>query len=382
MRQRISNSKWDRAAECSSAFVVDGAIPESGEDADIGKAVHSFLQVSVPDPHLREEALDQVPPSIRPRCDAIDLGAIHRLVAGNDKLFAEWGFDYHPDTGTRFLGCGLDRKYPDDRPEAIPGTLDLVGVFEDRGVVADYKSGHSTLAARDARQLKMGAVAVSDEFGVDIVETYLVYVDDDGGIWTSHHTMDALAIEEAREESRQIIASIPVAEANVDDYFRIGGHCNYCEVRHVCGAQSRVALALIETSGSLEAATPEELGQLYEISRAIGSALRKTDAFLKKRAETPGAIVFEDGSTLEMVSKEKDAIVVDKALRVVSERYGPEGVLRAASVSKASLERAIPPDPSTGKAPRGEKPALLRAVKAAGGFKKIPTLKLEKVNRR
>ena len=381
MKQDLSNSKWDRAAECAAAFVVDGAIPESGEDADIGTAIHSFLEVVVPNPHFHDKALEDLPPTVRPRCDAIDIGDIQRLVAGADELFVEWGFAYHPDGGAVPLGCGLNRDYSQCPKGWIPGTLDLVAVFPDRAVIIDYKSGHSQAVAKKARQLKMGAVAVSDLFGVDIVETYLCYIDDDGGLWFSGHTLDAFEIEETREESKRILARIQLAQERTGDHFKIGGHCNYCEVRHVCGAQSRVALALIETSGSLEAATPEELGQLYEMSKGIASALRKTDAFLKERAKTQGAIVLPDGSTVEMVRKTRDVVDVGKALLVVKERYGTDGVMRAAQVTKAGLERSIPVDEGTGKPTRGEKPKLMRAVRAAGGFEKETYLKMEKVKR-
>lgn len=306
----------------------------------------------------RAEALADVPADApwRATCEAIDLDAIIAELgdaAGSPVTFVEadlaHAWDPATDTATT-VGAVTHRAYAD--ADGLVGTLDWLVTHADGSVtVLDFKGVRRNAPAREHLQLALYGLQVARTRGLDAVHVALCYLDEEGAHAWDRATLDGWDLDAAASRLRGIHAAVVAARAATWETLptRVGDHCGDCTCVRVCPAMVTLVRELV----AVGAPSPERLALLSDDDAgaawvrldALDTALAAARRALRARAEIRG-LPLPDGQQLVPVESDRRAVVLEKALPVLRERFGAqadaaiEQSMTAASVTKLARQLA------------------------------------------
>lgn len=284
----------------------------------------------------RTEALADVPADApwRATCEAIDLDAIFAELgdaAGSPVTFVETdlahAWDPATDTATT-VGAVTHRAYAD--ADGLVGTLDWLVTHADGSVtVLDFKGQRRNAPAREHLQLALYGLQVARTRGLDAVHVALCYLDEEGTHAWDRATLDGWDLDAAAARLRGIHAAVVAARAATWETLptRVGEHCGDCTCVRVCPAMVTLVRELVANG----APTPERLALLSDDDAgaawvrldALDTALAAARRALRARAEMAG-LPLPDGQRLVPTEMTRRALVLDKALPVLRERFGAQ----------------------------------------------------------
>lgn len=359
--RRITGSRLALADACPGSHALPW-VGSRSKAADDGTAGHAFLErVGAGD---RLGAIEALPEHMRKRCEAIDVVAmVQRFGAARYEVT----FAYDPLTDTaRELGAGLDRDYSDAKPGEIVATADVIGL----DATGDFKFGQGmVLRPRENWQFKLIALANARARGDAFADSWLLKVDEDGNTLEVSDTFDAMDLDGIAAGVRDIYERVVVAQAAVKaggtPQMVTGEHCRYCPAFASCPAQAGAGQALVALSERSEALTPQRAGEAWVLMRTVKAAVEKMEDVLRAMAEAE-PLPLPNGKVLKPVVSQVEVLELEAAIEnATPETYSQ--VLKAGSVTKAALERAIGKD---------ETKALIEQMRKAGGVGYAPRTSL------
>lgn len=306
-----------------------------------GTTIHEFIKQilsGIP----RDEALANISDqeSGREACEAIEVASLPR--GGHLEIALAWNWR----TGVgRVLGHDIGREYAKHgaTEDDYVGSFDFAGKRHDgTGVLVDYKTGWSTVSARDSWQLKIGAVMLADTEGLDEVHTAHLHLRDGEPPRWEHAEQDALALSSVRQKLK---AYARWREKTTEPVGRVveGTHCKYCPAFRSCPAKTGLARSMLPALEG-EAAAPITL----ERARDVILLLERVDAISKKVwEEIEGLALHEeipigDGRVMRLADgREADKVVKPvEAIALLRKAFGDKHADSAISTTKAAIERS------------------------------------------
>lgn len=315
---------------------------------------------------------------MRAKCDAIDLESIP---AGADsELTVAWD----PDTDTgRILGSNLGRDYTAAMPGEFVGTADLVGRVADAVEGGDFKTGLQVKKARDSWQARALSLFSARAIGAESARFTMLYLGHDGRWYPDKAEFDAMDLSTFADELRalkQRIGAVRAAFAATGALpaLHVGPHCRYCPSVPFCPAQGALAKAMVSDLSVIDqgiaALTDDEAGRAWEMLRMAEKLVERIKEGLQERARVQ-PIPLPDGKVLQEVPWSSTKIDGKVALRVLKEEGGDDLVFAAASVSKASIDRALA---AAGKGAKEAK-LVLGEIERAGGIRMMRSTQVRAV---
>jgi hypothetical protein len=364
-----TGSGLDRLIACDGPAFLP-RIDSTSDDADRGRAIHSFLETA--SASGRDVALGLSPESLRPALEALDLS---RLPVDGNRYAAEVAFAYDVRSGkARELGRGIGRRYECAATE-IGGTADVVALLEDDAVfVADWKSGWSRRApAKENTQLRFYALAAARAYGRSRAVVQIIRIMEDGATWTDEAAFDAFDLDAFALELTGLADRIDAVRAGmVEPRLAEGPQCKWCPSFNACPAK----VALLR-AGALAPPEPAELtptiaAEAYRRLRIYEAAVAKAKEILREYARTT-PIPLEDGQVYGVrldKTKSLDGVVAATVLREWFGEAATAGV--TIEVTQAGIKRALK---AAGN--RGIKlEDVLAEIQKRGGLKTVEAPKL------
>lgn len=281
----------------------------------------------------------------------------------------EVAFAYDPATDKAVRLETTGRNYTAAQEGEIAGTVDAVGLFGDRAVVVDWKTGQDfaglTADARDNWQLRLYALCVSRYHKVDTVEVVIARITPDG-VRTTHYTLDSLELDAVAEEVRGLVAKIEKSEPQQ------GAHCRRCRAVSVCPSTAKAQEALVATPVSLTI-TKDNAGPLLLRLRQVQAACEQVEAALKRYAiENPYGIELGNGKRWVRQAVDRESINLNGAemamgLAALAAVDVDDCVETKVTVTKAAIERRLKEKRGLkGKELRDVMESLLSDLRASG----------------
>lgn len=349
MKYLPSFSGWWRAALCPASAILP-RVEEIGEPAERGKAIHEYL--ANVGRLGKEEALALVSPEWREACEAIPIEILPYV--DPDQYAHEVTFILDLRTGEAIeLGRGpTARNRPAERGAwQTVGTVDLLGLTEDRAVVLDWKTGYSRAEpAHRNWQVRMGALAACRVFNKPKATVGLLYLGKDGEPpWFDCADLDEFDLAVFRHDAHALAGALFEQALREAPRTVLGAHCRYCPARVSCPAQMSLVRELAEhPAGESEdikkAITPELVRSAYERYRVVKAALANAGAALKAyAAEYP--IDLGDGLWYGEKVTQPEELDGEVAFEVISEQLGLAAARAACEMttSKEAIKRVVRP---------------------------------------
>jgi hypothetical protein len=340
-----------RALICAASW----ALPQVAEDnpySEQGTSAHRYLEL-VGLGTAPEAALAQVTEGHRLACSSIDLDG---LPLGGPYA-PEVTYAYDVDSRVvRWLGNGLNRRYPPPGPAEVIGTADVVGVHEgDHVEIWDWKFGWGhdkhTPPAKENLQIKMLALAAARVAGVDEAVAGLIYLRDDGTSRRESIHLDAFGLVEVEDQLSEMARKVRSVQELVargeTPSVKVGDHCHYCDAKLACPAFGQLLQRALEPAGTLEEEfrrnlTPSRAAEAYVLFKQLKTL---TDALNRAiwgfAAHSP--IELGNGLVLGETSTEREAVSGPVAHQVLTKLFGRDVADKAVELdaSKASIRRAL-----------------------------------------
>lgn len=317
-------SKLGILERCAAAGALSTVWTETTDDQRAGTERHRYIQRARE--IGRDEALAAIPLDApwREQCEAIDVDAVP---AGEHEL--AFAYDVATDTA-RCLGAWIDRAY-DAGPTEVTGTLDLVSPpagERTRWLVVDFKGIEEVDPAATNLQLGFYALAVARVHELDEVDVAIVYLEHGGRMRWDRATLGAFELEALASRVRAVHAAVTAARAAVERDYVTGYHCRRCPALTMCPAQTRAVLALVRdeqfTVDTIAMLSAEDAGRAWVRVKVLGELLDNMRASLAARAEVAGGLPLPDGERLVPTPQTRRALLLDKALPVLRERFGQQ----------------------------------------------------------
>lgn len=361
-------SKLPLLERCPAAGALDAVWAETTDDQRAGSERHRYIQ------RAREigraEALAAIPADApwREQCEAIDVDAIP---AGQHEL--AYAYDVETDT-VRCLGPWIDRAY-DAGPTEVTGTLDLVSpptAERGRWLVVDFKGVEEVDAAAVNLQLGFYALCVAREHQLDEVDVAIVYLEPGGRMRWDTATLGMFDLEGIADRVRGVARAVAAARAAGPHDYTTGYHCRRCPALVSCPAQTRAALALATDTADVSALarmSAEDAGRAWVKVKVLGELLDQVRAALSARAEVAGGLPLPDGERLVPVPQTRRALVLDKALPVLRERFGEQADAAVDRSLDAGVVARLARQLAPGKGQKKAETEVWEALGAAGAVR-------------
>ena len=323
-----SPSQLERIYHCPLSEALPH-VQETSEDGAAGSAVHSFLEDVLN--NGESEALQRATDDVREMWCKIDKSKLPPL--SRNHFTAETSFAHNPSSGvSRSLGSGLSRNARDAMlaPGEMAGTLDLVGCYGTSVVVIDWKTRYDERVADLERnwQLRTYALMAARAMGLTSARIMVFWVMDDGEVWPSEATMDALDLSSHEGSLRELLTVRGAAiKAKPEDrpQPQVGPWCKYCPAMRSCPAQVATLSALMRGQGvELSALTPEAVAAAWPKVKAAKKLLEGLEKTLKQFAtQTP--VDMGEGYVLGARERRVESINPERALPAFVEVFGVHG---------------------------------------------------------
>ena len=338
----ITASGLSRVMACPGSEALPH-IHRTSEAAESGTARHTYLE------HVgkvgKEAALDLVPEEYREMCDDIDIDGLPTDLA------SEVSFAWDYATGkARELGRGLDRDYSSCGPTEIAGTIDVLGVADDRVYLGDYK-GYALVKAEDNAQLLFAAICATEIYkkGIAVIEIINIR---GGKNFRSRATVDTFDLADFSFSLGGIIEKVQIHRCEI-----VGGkpppvtegpHCRYCPAFDACPAKTAMMRNMINgrEANELEMIvplTPETAAHVYRTYRAMEALTKRAkDIIYAYAAERP--IDIGDGKVFGSREKQGNEMLDgDITYEVIRKQFGQWSADLAVSrkATKAGIGKAI-----------------------------------------
>jgi hypothetical protein len=226
---RLSMSKLGLAHKCGYGFRADVPAPErpSGRAAQIGSIVHALVEAKV----TGKAYADDVDPTLLSEAMAIFTGPLSDYLESRKWTVCEKGYRYDSENDTCVDGPRRgDPGYDDHADDALKGTVDLVEVDGEEGVVDDVKTGKPP---EDSEQLYGQAVAVSRRFGLRRVRVAYARALKTKLELLNAEFLDADRLDAEAGRIRRLLRTIPTSEPNPGEW------CWKCDAWQACPAKAR-----------------------------------------------------------------------------------------------------------------------------------------------
>jgi hypothetical protein len=370
-KPRVTCSALDRLMTCEAAAVLD-AIDRSNAAGDRGTAVHRFLaNISNGQAGLQIDYGDtpnEVVAWINSITDLPEPGI------GD----AEIAFAYNVETGEcAVVGHDIGRNYPEtDRP-VIFGSADLVLKHDGGNIeVIDYKSGREAPPPTSWQMRALALLAArSATFDVSTVTTTIAHIRDDGSIDRESATMSAADLDDTADALAELYARVMVAwEARqaglMPKTTPSDEACRWCACRSQCPEFTTATVAIVPAMrnalslADIDTAPDDLLREHYDRVQRAKALVAEHEAAIETRAAAK-PLQLANGDVLTLAPGEaRDKIDDAIAAAVLTQRYGADVALSAASYSKTGITKAL--GASDGK-------AAIAAIRDAGGVTSQPT---------
>lgn len=336
---RPSFSSGERAEACPASHALPRVLVTT-DAADVGTDIHEYLKVVAPNPALKSQALERLPPELRERCAAIDLPT---ALDGLADVRTETAYAIDVETGlVRLIGEDVGRAYGELGPNEIAGALDVDSLRADDGmpVAIDWKTGRGDVTPPDENlQVGAQAYAIACARGAGCAVGRLAFIDDDGGVSVVEHTFNALELEHVLGRLRSAVRRVRAAEELVArgemPTVRTGTWCRYCPARPHCPAIVAFAKMMVGALENdlvgLEMLSPELQGEAWQRAKtAISLAEATLDGLRAIAADVP--IPLPDGKEVRPVMSSRSFVNGKRALELLRERGLRDEDLYAAQV--------------------------------------------------
>ena len=337
--ERGTASQLDRAMKCAGSLVLPHVQQEPGEWALRGTRLHAFLEACILSG--REAALASCHPSVRD-----EAMRIHTLELAGGIPEAAFGYFHESHTVVRYPKHE-HRDYPEDG--AFHMTLDVHFVSDDRHTikVVDFKTGNPAVAASEAWQLKLAAVAMGRYYGADAVEVGFCYLREDGSWDKDEHTWDSYDFmgfeEDLAKLATRLEENLAVVQAGGQPELAAGPWCRYCRAIANCPAQTGMVKAITSDLGKLS----QQVGQLTADRAGLAWArmewaydrLGEIKDALRLRAQTE-PLPLPDGRWVKPI--QMPIYILDQAgVERLVELKGMPAVLAATKLTKKQVAEAF-----------------------------------------
>lgn len=374
MRRLPTCSSLQRVAACPASAALPHVNGTNGA-ARRGTAIHEFICNARS--YGIAKALTMAPEDVRGECFAMDLKPLHALMQGG-MIAHEVTYAFDVVTGkARCVGVNLDREY-DVTEDEVAGTADICAVAEQRSprrvVVLDMKTGkHAVAPAATNWQLRTLALMASKVEHADSATVAIAYLQEDGGWVIDRADLDAMDLDAIETDVIRLMRRVKTARAEIDagsvpDVYPSEENCRWCPAVRACPATTALVRQLPPTladiQSRLEAMTPGQLGESWEVMERAESALKiireGMTAILK---QTP--FTMPSGKTLRVVEGSREFINGQVAQRILVENYGADVAIQACkpTVTKASLKTVL----------KDKADEAIEAIRAADGISTTKT---------
>lgn len=369
---KISASKLHLFEQCAGVGALPSVRTPSTDDQAAGTGRHRFLERAAQ--VGREDALAEIPADApwRSTCEAIDLTEIPR----GGQYEVSYAYNCEADTA-RVLGQHLARDY-DTEPTEVCGTADLVLLGADGWMVIDFKGEEQVDPAAQNLQLGFFAVCLARLYSLDSVQVAICYIRRDGSLWWDRATLSAWDLEAFADRMRalhgQVMTSRALVASGRTPDLTTGTHCQRCPSMAVCPAMTALVRELVADPSAagpvknLPLLSDEAAGRAWVRVELLEDLVASMKASLRARAEIHG-LPLPDGSTIMPCETTRRDVVLDKALPLLTERYGAQvdglvkRTLTAEAVAKLARQTAA------GKGQRAAVEALWADLSAAGAVR-------------
>lgn len=373
-----SASRWPRFTQCPGSEALPHLETESGRPAQIGTAVHAYLE-AVGKGKSRDKALADVPDYAQKFCEALPL---EELPLGVDSYAHELLLAWNPSTGeARMI------HESKDRPEFgwVTGIADVVGLSTKGSTVyiGDFKSGWMKLGSAGAHwQLKILALIAARALKRDHVVVELIWVREDGNNFRSRGVFDAFDLDLIESEAKEALARSDEAQQiglryplQLLEYLKPGIHCRYCPAFTACPAQVNLIRAIVGdpshavssvTSNLTEENAHEAFVRWKTIKAAVDSIGKAIYAFA---AECP--IDLGNGQILAWTETTTEKLDGEIVYQWLKEQYGQETADEATkrSATKSALINVARKKRAKGTTIKDTTATILSEIRAKGGIK-------------
>lgn len=375
MSANVTASKLELCERCPAAAALPAVWAPSTDDQLAGTARHRYLERA---PVVgRDAALAEIDEQWRSQCESID---VDEVPVGTAEIAQ--AYDVATDKA-RVLGQWIGRAYDVSATE-ISGTADLIcepAGEHGRWLVVDWKGEEEVEAAATNPQLGFGALCVARVHDIDEVDVAVGYIGHTGSIRWDRATLGPFELEAMAARLRAVHARVEAARALVaagrTPDVATGLHCRRCPAMAACPAMTALVRELDtdaqastdETVTALARLSDERAGAAWVRVKLLGELVDAMKRSLSARAETRG-LPLPDGTRLMPVEVPRRTIVMDRALPVLTERFGADQVDAAVerSLSMESITR-MARQLAPGKGQKKAVGALLDALRDAGALR-------------
>lgn len=322
-----------------------------------GTVVHAFLEACAK--VGREAALRAVPAEFRSACEVIDLGRLPPLDPASCAV--EVAFAYDVDAGTsRETGRGISREQARALcgPREMPGIVDYLALSPTAVVVIDWKTGWANVDRAAANwQICSYGLAAARALGRDQAIVGIIRVLDNGSVWWDLATLDALDLDAAESQIRQLNARLAAAEAAYLAHGTLprlveGDHCRYCPALMHCHAKFDFVSALIPHGEHPPTALLKLVPEMTaEVAADLWPKLAIAKGIVERLIENVKAVarqrpvLLANGKVLAEVDEIKKPINAEKAIPLLEAKFGREFVAAVTqtkvTITKESLREVL-----------------------------------------
>lgn len=370
--RRITASRLGLAASCPGSHALPWTRTIS-EASTAGTKAHSFMERAFAGDVAG--ALELAPDELKGRLEAVDLERLAKLFPSRPSVEIPLAWDPETDAARELPSEGGHRDYSSATPGEITGTVDVAAAGARIVVGVDWKFGRSYVPSpRENLQVKFAVVALARVHQADEAIGAIVKIDEDGKARVFDARFDEIAIDAAASEIRRVARRVRAAQVAAEDgrtpELVVGEHCGYCPARWSCPEQVSAAQSLVKIGERAKELTPEKAGEAWVLAKAVLKAAEQVLAVVgDMAAEAP--VPLPDGKVLKQVTQHIEVLDLEVALAEAEDGQQREAIVRAASISKKSLEEEL--------GAAGTK-ALVERMRKSNGVGSAPRVQLRSVN--
>ena len=347
-----TGSAIDRVLACLDSEFLPHVSTAPNVWSDHGNTVHDFAR-NIGNGDTREVALSRIDPDdpALAACEKLDVTLIP--TGGLFEVALAWD---HRTGRARVLGADIGRAYEQhgaDMSIEFCLTLDFAGVRTGNvGVYVDFKTGWALKRAKDSWQLKLGAVAIADAYGLEeVIVAHQILREGHEPRWDIYE-IDAIELATIRKTLRGLAKKLA---GEPSGRLVEGDHCTYCPAFKFCDAKTGMIRRL---AGAIDAKEPlSGLPTVIDKSSDLVIAQARRAVLMLKEYERAAKIAWKELAAFAEVypidlgdgrvyrhapARAADAVVdPEKAARIIRELYGDEVATRAVSITKGSITKAV-----------------------------------------
>lgn len=363
MPKALTSSCISRASICPASVALP-AVYQIGETRRLkkGNAIHKFLEVALKEgiqegltavqEMMKEDP--RIPKWVWFACSQLaldDVIMMQDIREGHVEIIAEAAYAFNVKTKEgRFLGEAIGRDYTSTDDE-IPGTADLV--IRRPGappLVVEYKTFDDGVEAKDHEQLGWACLAVATTYDAAVVDGSLCRIDQEGNATWSHHVFTEEDFRKIAHRLWKVVERVQkarqmVAAGQTPD-LAAGEHCRWCPSLRVCPAYVTLARELHGAdlaTKSISELTPERLGEVYSALQRYEALMQALKDAVRMAITQNGVVPLPDGKEVYVLEMRRETILLDDALPVIEDQFGPEVAQQVVkkSIDKSSINHAL-----------------------------------------